>query len=250
MQLKLIPIYLENKELFGMAGRSTEVNTVMSVKEYSERYNVIVNNTNNFDKKTIVHTNMADKNLVIYAISKYSERFEDEELLADFLDKGSISFNKSDNGTYDLIFYGYFSDEEMIYISNEIFDYYKKNNKNSIKNQEEKYYQNVNNITITTPMKDKTIISKVLSKLYKNNYIFQDISIEINLNENNTYDLVISGVSAEKSTIISNQILEEYQLHIQELNYNNIIKKLKEEKHIIESEAIDKNDSIILTVQI
>lgn len=45
-------------------------------------------------------------------------------------------------------------------------------------------------------------------------------------------------------------LTDEYKEAIQEITYNKVMDKIKKEKYVVESEVVDNNNSIILTLNI
>ena len=118
MQLKLIPIYIEDEQLVSIDDRWSEENIqeVKFIDEGDELYNEVGRlKTANFGERTVVPTNVKDKSILIESISRYAQRFRDASQIRDFIAKGS----------YNLVFQGYFSKEEISYISDTIVQDYK-----------------------------------------------------------------------------------------------------------------------------
>lgn len=129
LQLKLIPIYIEDQTLVSLDDKTYETNLEsFDLKdEFKENFylNRLINeHEDKFGEKTIIPTPMKDKNLLIKALSSFAEKFKDRELLLDFVDTGSLSVQKSIRGTYNLCFEGFFRKEEIDEITSEILKEY------------------------------------------------------------------------------------------------------------------------------
>ncbi|WP_323735855.1 hypothetical protein PXD04_08170 [Methanosphaera sp. ISO3-F5] len=117
---------------------------------------------------------------------------------------------------------------------------------------------NSNSIIISSNLTDKTIIDSVLSESYlgfssrKELEEFQNIgSIKINRNSAGTYDFIFAGEYDEsRAKKYVEDITDEYALEIQERTYLKVLEKIKEKDMSLESEIIDKENSIVLTINI
>lgn len=150
IQLKLIPIYIEDQRLISVDDNWSEDN-IHEIKfinndelddEIEELKKV------DFGERTVVNTNVKDKSMLIESIHHYAQRFKDSSQIRDFIAKGSLNIVETDYGTYNLVFQGYFSKEEIDYISDTIIGDYKYDV------QEETY-------------------KKVLEKIKENNYMIE-----------------------------------------------------------------------------
>ena len=130
MQVKLIPIYIEDINLISVNNdeydnfQDMTINDIQIVDENDKLNKLITNKQEQFGEQTTFKTNMKNKDLLIKAISKYAQRFKDEEQLADFINKGSLEISQTRRGTYNIVFHGYFRDDEKNYITNFIQDEY------------------------------------------------------------------------------------------------------------------------------
>ena len=128
MQVKLIPIYIEDQNLISVNTEDYDnykiVNDIKFVKDDDNIMKEIKNNQEVYGERRIIKTNMKTKEFVINAISKYTERFKDDEELLDFIDKGSIEFSITKKGTYNIIFNGFFREDEIMYIKDFILEEY------------------------------------------------------------------------------------------------------------------------------
>ena len=75
--------------------------------------------------------------------------------------------------------------------------------------------------------------------------------ISFNKTINGTYDFVFTGdYDEEEAKKYVKNISDEYALKVQEQTYLKLIEKIKKEKLNLESEIVDSEDSIILTLNI
>ena len=126
MQLKLIPIYMEDVNLINVYERdydnyqTLKINEIKLVNDNNLKELFNDKNQEQFGEETIIKTTMKNKEFLIKSIEKYSQRFQDQDQLIDFMDKGSLEISQTRKGTYNLIFRGYFQQEEINYINDYI----------------------------------------------------------------------------------------------------------------------------------
>ena len=115
-----------------------------------------------------------------------------------------------------------------------------------------------NQFIISSNLRDKSIIDQVLNESYigynsrEQLENFQNIGkISFNKTINGTYDFVFIGnYNEEEAKKYIDTISEEYALIVQEQTYLKVIEKIKKENLTLESEIVDSEDSIVLTLNI
>ena len=115
-----------------------------------------------------------------------------------------------------------------------------------------------NQFIISSNLKEKDIINQVLSESYVGYNSREELEkfrntgkISFNKTINGTYDFVFTGdYDEEEARKYVKNISDEYALKVQEQTYLKLIEKIKKEKLTLESEIVDSEDSIILTLNI
>jgi len=128
--LTLIPVSFGNEYLISIEDENNENNIIGLDMEKEIEFDVYISETikkrkkENFGSKTVIPTNIMDKNILIKSLSNYIQRLIDQEQLQDFEDTGSITVEESENGTYNLCFQGYFRQYDIDEIKKEILPEY------------------------------------------------------------------------------------------------------------------------------
>jgi len=115
-----------------------------------------------------------------------------------------------------------------------------------------------NQFIISSNLKEKSIINQVLNESYVGYNSKEELEkfrnigkISFNKTINGTYDFVFTGdYDEEEAKKYVKNISDEYALKVQEQTYLKLIEKIKKEKLNLESEIVDSEDSIILTLNI
>ena len=128
--LTLIPVSFGNEYLISIEDENNENNIIGLNMEKEIEFDVYISETikkrkkENFGSKTVIPTNIREKNILIKSLSNYIQRLIDQEQLQDFEDTGSITVEESENGTYNLCFQGYFRQYDIDEIKKEILPEY------------------------------------------------------------------------------------------------------------------------------
>jgi len=115
-----------------------------------------------------------------------------------------------------------------------------------------------NQIIISSNLKDKNIIQQVLNESYIGYNSKEELEafqkkgkITYNKTINQTYDFIFTGnYDEEEAKKYVKNITEEYALIVQEQTYLKVIEKIKKQNLTLESEIVDNEDSIVLTLNI
>ena len=111
---------------------------------------------------------------------------------------------------------------------------------------------------ITTNMKNIDYLEEVRNESYLGFNSKEELKKFLNtgeilpsLNSNATYDMIFIGDYDEKEAkVYVKNLQEEYALKVQEKTYEQLLEKIKEKNYSLESEIIDSEDSIVLTLNI
>ena len=115
-----------------------------------------------------------------------------------------------------------------------------------------------NQYIISSNLKDKNIIDKVLNESYVGYNSKEELENFLNIGKisynktiNGTYDFVFVGdYNKEEAKKYVDNITDDYALIVQEQTYLKVIEKIKKEELTLESEIVDSEDSIVLTLKI
>lgn len=215
-----------------------------------------------FKVKTVID----DMDLLVEILDDSLLGFKNKRALTNFRDNGEMYFYFVDD-IIEIFFTGKYSPEESrMFVENLNKEFLIRTNQYN----EELYDQNENNpvveeeiippkkFLIRTNMRQPDLIEEVRNESYLCFKSVEDLQAFNNIgqivtskNENGTYDIVFVGDYNEalaKDYVKS--ITEEYSLKVQEQTYLKVLENAKKENYSIESEIIDENDSIILTLNV
>lgn len=128
--LTLIPVSFGKEYLISIEDENNVNNIIGLDMEKEIEFDVSISETikkrkkETFGSKTVIPTNIREKNILIKSLSNYIQRLIDQEQLQDFEDTGSITVEESENGTYNLCFQGYFRQYDIDEIKKEILPEY------------------------------------------------------------------------------------------------------------------------------
>lgn len=222
----------------------------------------------NEDKGSVdfkIDTLMSDMDLMEEILDNSLLGFKNKRALYRFTEQGDMIFYY--NPDIDLIqiyFNANFNVEEaVIFINNLNKEYLKRTNQlntyKEITSQKTiKHETRKKSITKSTNLKNKSIIESIIDTSYLGFNSKDELSkfknkgeIILNKAENGTYNIIFLGDynQNEIDKYIEN-LTSEYASKVQELTYEKVLNKINKYNYKIESENIDNNDSIILTLNI
>lgn len=116
----------------------------------------------------------------------------------------------------------------------------------------------VKKFKVTSNMKDKDMINSIMKESYLGYNSSEELEkflstgkIALHQAENGTYEFIFIGdYDEQEATRYIKTMTEEYAAKVQEVTYEKVIQKLKQKNYTLESEIVDNNDSIVLTVNV
>ena len=113
-------------------------------------------------------------------------------------------------------------------------------------------------LKISTNMKNKAVIESIMDTSYLGYNSKKEIDdfknkglIVLNKSDDDTYDVVFLGdyENSQAEEFVEN-LSYEYANKIQEITYEKVLEKIRQKNYSLESEVIDTNDSIVLTLNV
>ncbi|RAP46631.1 MAG: hypothetical protein BZ136_07405 [Methanosphaera sp. rholeuAM74] len=217
-----------------------------------------------------IRTQMKDMDVMEDILENKLLGFKNKRQLVNFQNQGEMLFYKLESEYIEILFMGNFQKDQTINFINHLnYEYLSQTNninayreivndytETSIEEVKEKVAQPKPKFSISTNMKNMSIIDSIRTESYLGYNSMDELDrflskgeIALKKTENGTYDIVFIGNfdKAEAKSYVEN-LSDEYALKVQELTYMKVIEKLKEKNYSLESEVIDNNDSIVLTV--
>ena len=78
------------------------------------------------DESKSYATLMRDEDILKEALRQYGVEYSNDKIINTNVHDGEVFFLKNDDGNYDLIFNGDFSDEDIENFTDDVFEYYKR----------------------------------------------------------------------------------------------------------------------------
>lgn len=217
-----------------------------------------------------VHTQMTDMNLLESILQDKLLGFKNKRDLINFRNQGQMIFyyeNNSDN--LSIVFFGnYPKNDTIMFINNLTKEYLTQTNQMYLYEQipydvehfKEEVAKKVElkTLKISTNMKNKAVIESIMDTSYLGYNSKKEIDdfknkglIVLNKSDDDTYDVVFLGdyENSQAEEFVEN-LSYEYANKIQEITYEKVLEKIRQKNYSLESEVIDTNDSIVLTLNV
>lgn len=217
-----------------------------------------------------VHTQMTDMNLLESILQDKLLGFKNKRDLINFRNQGQMIFyyeNNSDN--FSIVFFGnYPKNDTIMFINNLTKEYLTQTNQMYLYEQipydvehfKEEVAKKVElkTLKISTNMKNKAVIESIMDTSYLGYNSKKEIDdfknkglIVLNKSDDDTYDVVFLGdyENSQAEEFVEN-LSYEYANKIQEITYEKVLEKIRQKNYSLESEVIDTNDSIVLTLNV
>lgn len=217
-----------------------------------------------------VHTQMTDMNLVESILQDKLLGFKNKRDLINFRNQGQMIFYYENNTDgLSIVFFGnYPKNDTIMFINNLTKEYLTQTNQMYLYEQipydvesfEEEVAKKVElkTLKISTNMKNKAVIESIMDTSYLGYNSKKEIDdfknrglIVLNKSDDDTYDVVFLGdyENSEAEEFVEN-LSYEYANKIQEITYEKVLEKIRQKNYSLESEVIDTNDSIVLTLNV
>ncbi|AWX32161.1 hypothetical protein [Methanosphaera sp. BMS] len=217
-----------------------------------------------------VHTQMTDMNLVESILQDKLLGFKNKRNLINFRNQGQMIFYYENNTDgLSIVFFGnYPKNDTIMFINNLTKEYLTQTNQMYLYEQipydvesfEEEVAKKVElkTLKISTNMKNKAVIESIMDTSYLGYNSKKEIDdfknrglIVLNKADDDTYDVVFLGdyENSEAEEFVEN-LSYEYANKIQEITYEKVLEKIHQKNYSLESEVIDANDSIVLTLNV
>lgn len=217
-----------------------------------------------------VHTQMTDMNLVESILQDKLLGFKNKRDLINFRNQGQMIFYYENNTDgLSIVFLGnYPKNDTIMFINNLTKEYLTQTNQMYLYEQipydverfEEEVAKKVElkTLKISTNMKNKAVIESIMDTSYLGYNSKKEIDdfknrglIVLNKSDDDTYDVVFLGdyENSEAEEFVEN-LSYEYANKIQEITYEKVLEKIRQKNYSLESEVIDTNDSIVLTLNV
>lgn len=209
-----------------------------------------------------IETKMTDMPLMEDIMENSLLGFKSKRMLNNFTQQGDMYFYYNPDSDYiSIALLGNFKyDDTVKFINNLSYEYMKTTNQLELYEEIKPKSSNINKKTqkITTNMKNKDMIENIMKNSYlgysnKTKYMkfLNKGEIIISKNKEDALDIIFIG-NYEKNEIneFAENLNDEYTSLVQEQTYTQIIEKIKENNYSIESEVIDNQDSVVLTINI
>ncbi|MBE6493310.1 MAG: hypothetical protein E7Z84_01685 [Methanosphaera stadtmanae] len=221
-----------------------------------------------------ITTKMTDFDLMEDILENNLLGFKNKRSLTNFRDSGMMCFNTLDNGQIQIaLLGGYDINDSVIFLNNLTKEYFYRLNQMNLYEEivlEDKKTIYSNNVIkpkkevaikkqmISTNMKNKEIIENIMKTSYlgynteeqRDNFINKG-EIMLSKTKDGTYDIIFLGnYNKEETRKFLDNLKDEYATQVQEITYENVLKKIKEQNYSLESEIVDDKDSIVLTINI
>lgn len=217
-----------------------------------------------------VHTQMTDMNLVESILQDKLLGFKNKRDLINFRNQGQMIFYYENNTDgLSIVFFGnYPKNDTLMFINNLTKEYLTQTNQMYLYEQipydvesfEEEVAKKVElkTLKISTNMKNKAVIESIMDTSYLGYNSKKEIDdfknrglIVLNKSDDDTYDVVFLGdyENSEAEEFVEN-LSYEYANKIQEITYEKVLEKIRQKNYSLESEVIDTNDSIVLTLNV
>ena len=217
-----------------------------------------------------VHTQMTDMNLVESILQDKLLGFKNKRDLINFRNQGQMIFYYENNGDgLSIVFFGnYPKNDTIMFINNLTREYLTQTNQMYLYEQipydVERFKEEVakkvelKTLKISTNMKNKAVIESIMDTSYLGFNSKKEIDdfknrglIVLNKSDDDTYDVVFLGdyENSEAEEFVEN-LSYEYANKIQEITYEKVLEKIRQKNYSLESEVIDANDSIVLTLNV
>ncbi len=221
-----------------------------------------------------ITTKMTDFNLMEDILENSLLGFKNKRSLINYRDTGLMCFNTLDNGQIQIaLLGGYDINDSVIFLNNLTKEYFLRTNQMNLYEEivlqdnktgySNKVINPKNEIKlkkqlISTNMKNKEIIQNIMKTSYlgyntekqRDSFINKG-EIMLSKAKDGTYDIIFLGNydKVETKKFIDN-LKDEYATQVQEITYENVLKKIKEQNYSLESEIVDDKDSIVLTINV
>ncbi len=217
-----------------------------------------------------VHTQMTDMNLVESILQDKLLGFKNKRDLINFRNQGQMIFYYENNTDgLSIVFFGnYPKNDTIMFINNLTKEYLTQTNQMYLYEQipydVERFKEEVakkvelKTLKISTNMKNKAVIESIMDTSYLGYNSKKQIDdfknkglIVLNKSDDDTYDVVFLGdyENSEAEEFVEN-LSYEYANKIQEITYEKVLEKIRQKNYSLESEVIDTNDSIVLTLNV
>lgn len=111
---------------------------------------------------------------------------------------------------------------------------------------------------IHTNMKNMEIMNNIMDESYLGFNSKEEVEafknkgeIMTSINSEGTYDLVFVGdYDKQQAKSYVDNLTDEYKSKVQEMTYEKVMEKIKEKNYSVESEVVDNQDSIVLTLNV
>lgn len=191
--------------------------------------------------------------------------FRSKRELLEFTDKGYMSFYSLHGGKVEILFVGGFPIEDSVRFVNAICAEYSRITgapalkiESPSKLEQIKKEREVPKFKISTVMTNAEVMESIMKDSFLGFSSKGELDkfkgngkILLNKTPEGTYDLIFAGdFRKEEAKRYVQYLTEEYKVEIQEITYNNVMEKIREKKYSVESETIDNNDNILLTINV
>jgi len=205
-------------------------------------------------------TNMTDFDVMEDILANSTVGFKSKRDLMNFQDNGMMYYY-FEGDTIEIAFFGTFKKKDInTFVTALNTEFYNKTHQ-SLTNSDvelQEVTETVNKFKIPSILKNKSIIDEVLENSYggfltKNELEeFQNIGkIIVQQAPDDTYDFIFIGdYEEDQAKNYVKSITEEYSLKVQEETYLKVLEKINKQNISLESEIIDNEDSIVLTLKL
>ncbi|MDO5826256.1 MAG: hypothetical protein Q4Q22_07735 [Methanosphaera sp.] len=217
-----------------------------------------------------VQTQMTNMDITESILQNKLLGFKNKRDLLNYRNRGQMIFYR-ENGSNNIsvVFFGdYPKNDTIMFINNLNREYLLQTNQmylyEEIPYDTESFEDDVvkkvelKTLRISTNMKNKEVMESIMDSSFLGYNTKTEIEefkskglIVFNKADNDTYDVVFLGDynSQEAENFVKN-LSYEYANKIQEITYEKVLEKIKEKNYALESELIDTNDSIVLTINV
>lgn len=216
-----------------------------------------------------IQTQMTDMDTVESILQNKLMGFKNKRDLKNFQNQGNMFFYTEDNtDKISILFMGDYTKNDAIIFVDNLYRQYRAETNPTVNYEqtssdvdfitEEVKKEPVKSFKITSNMKNRSVIQSILdtsflgytSKVQVDEFKNKG-KIILNKTDDGSYDVIFLGEYDQKEAEnFVNNLSDEYANKIQEITYEKVLEKIREKNYSLESELVDNNDSIVLTLKV